>query len=92
MSKDISPIEPADSNSAKVQRQQQMSEALEAIAQEAAEVSFEEWVDTGAFNLALLTRRFENLEEKRKKTREQQAERAERKEDAVKNHLHRLFN
>ncbi|MBI3236723.1 MAG: type III secretion system gatekeeper subunit SctW [Chlamydiales bacterium] len=55
-----------------------------AVAQDESSASFLDWIDEGAFNPAVMARRFENLEIKAKKRpKEEDAEKAEKEEKGV---------
>lgn len=72
------PIEPLDSSeSARILRQEQASSQKETISQEAVQQSFNAWSDEAAFNPTTMNRRFEPLEDKRKKAREEPTEKKE---------------
>ena len=54
------------------------------IAQEESQEGFQSWIDEGAFNPIIMARRFEALENKRKRTtKEEEAEKTERKEEGI---------
>jgi type III secretion protein W len=55
-----------------------------AMAQEVSEEGFQSWIDEGAFSPLVMARRFESLENKRKRTaKEEETEKAEKKEKVV---------
>lgn len=54
------------------------------VAQEESSEDFQSWIDEGAFNPVLMSRRFEALESKRKRaSKEEEIEKMERKEEIV---------
>lgn len=68
---------PDSSESARILRQEQASAQKETIAQEAVQQSFNAWSDEAAFNPTTMQRRFEPIEDKRKKAREEPTEKKE---------------
>lgn len=69
------PIEPVDSSeSARIQRQEQSDAQKSNIIQVAVQESFTQWGDEAAFNPIMMARRFESLDEKRKKQKEEALE------------------
>jgi type III secretion protein W len=87
MSEDLTPsrIQPThmDASRAQAAAVQQAARGM-VIAQEESEVGFQSWVDEGAFNITVMARRFEALENKRKRTsREEESEKTERKEEVI---------
>ncbi len=55
-----------------------------AVEQEESQEGFQSWIDEGVFNPIIMSRRFEALENKRKRsTKEEEAEKAERKDKVV---------
>lgn len=81
----ISPIDPLDSSqSARIQKQAQAKALEETIQIEASEDSLTAYADEAAFNPVNMARRFETLEEKRKKIREERTEKTEDKGAIVK--------
>ncbi len=84
MSEDLTPsrIQPThmDASRAQATAAQQASRGM-VVAQEESDMGFQSWIDEGAFNITVMARRFETLENKRKRTsREEEAEKTERKE------------
>ncbi len=79
-----SPIYPNLDSSKAQQAAMQRAAVGIAIAQEESSENFQEWVDEGTFNPVLMARRFETLELKaRRKSKEDETEKAERKEEQV---------
>ncbi len=73
-----SPIEPTEpTESSRIQRQEQSAAQKSNIIQVAIEESFSAWGDEAAFNPIMMARRFESLDEKRRKHREEAAEKQE---------------
>ena len=73
------PINPADSQTAKVLRAEEAGALQSSIVQEASEDVMNAWTDE-AFNPVLMLRRFETLEVKtRRRGREEEAEKTEKK-------------
>lgn len=61
------------------------------VAQEESDEGFQSWIDEGVFNPTIMARRFEALENKRKRTvREEETEKMERKEEIVVERLERI--
>jgi type III secretion protein W len=84
MSEDLTPsrIQPThmDASRAQSAAAQQAARGM-VVAQEESEIGFQSWIDEGAFNITAMARRFETLENKRKRTsREEEADKTERKE------------
>jgi len=87
MTEDLTPsrILPVQLDTARTQQAaaQQAARAIVAT-QEETETDFQSWIDEGAFNPTVMARRFEALENKRKRfAREEEAEKAERKEEVL---------
>ncbi|MBS0652843.1 MAG: type III secretion system gatekeeper subunit SctW [Verrucomicrobia bacterium] len=80
-----SPILPTNLDASKAhQAALQRAAAGMAIAQEESSENFQEWIDEGAFNPALMARRFESLELKAKKRgKEEETEKTEKKDEQV---------
>ncbi len=54
------------------------------ITQEVSQEGFQDWIDSGVFNPTLMSRRFESLESKRRRSnKEEEAEKAEKKQKEV---------
>jgi type III secretion protein W len=54
------------------------------VAQEESDEGFQSWIDEGVFNPTMMARRFDALENKRKRTlKEEQAEKTEKQEDVI---------
>jgi type III secretion protein W len=79
------PIQPAHLDTAKAhQAALQRSAARLAIAQEESTEGFQQWIDEGVFNVAVMTRKFEVIESKVKKgEKEEEKEKSERAEKQV---------
>ncbi len=87
MSDDLTPsrIQPVQLDTTRAQQAaaQQTARGMVA-AQEETEIGFQSWIDEGAFSLTMMSRRFETLENKRKRIgREEEAEKVERKEEVL---------
>jgi type III secretion protein W len=85
MSEDLTPsrIQPTQLDTTRTQAAaaQQAAHGM-VVAQEESDLGFQSWIDEGVFNPAMMARRFEALENKRKRTsREEEAEKTERKEE-----------
>lgn len=75
MSGPIEPIEPSESS--RIIRQEQASAQKDTVLQEAVQQSFNAWSDEAAFNPVMMSRRFESLDDKRKKGREEATQKKE---------------
>ena len=88
MSEDLTPsrVPPIGMEASRAQETAALREELGAlIAQEESDEGFQSWIDEGAFNPTVMARRFESLENKRKRTmREEEAEKTEHKEETFK--------
>ncbi len=87
MSEDFTPsrIQPTQLDTTRAQQvaAQQAARGM-LVAQEETEEGFQSWIDEGAFSPTVMARRFEALENKRKRTgREEETEKAERKEEVL---------
>ena len=87
MSEDLTPsrIPPTQLDTARAQQiaAQQAARGM-VMAQEESTEGFQSWIDEGAFSPAMMARRFEALENKRKRIgREEEAEKTERKEEVL---------
>jgi type III secretion protein W len=87
MSEDLTPsrIQPAHLDTVRAQQiaAQQAARGM-SVAQEETEEGFQSWIDEGAFSPTMMARRFEALENKRKRTaREEESEKTERKEEVL---------
>ncbi len=87
MSEDLTPsrIQPTQLDTTRTQAAaaQQAARGM-LVAQEESDSGFQSWIDEGVFNPTVMARRFEVLENKRKRTsREEEAEKTERKEEVL---------
>jgi len=88
MSDDLTPsrIQPTQLDTTRAQAAAAAQQAARGmvVAQEESEEGFQSWIDEGAFNPTVMARRFEALENKRKRTaRDEEAEKTERKEQVL---------
>jgi type III secretion protein W len=88
MAEDLPPpsrIEPAHLDTSRAQRlAAQQAARVELVAQVESEEGFQSWIDEGAFSPAMMARRFETLESKRKRTsKEEEAQKTERKGEVL---------
>ena len=82
---DVSRVQPThlDANRAQ-QAASQRAARQEMISQEESELGLQSWVDEGAFNPVLMARRFESLENKRKRTtKEEETEKVQQQDEVV---------